>query len=182
MNANRAKLRRRDVLAGLIATPVLLAACAPTGQAMTQAEAAPPATATAAMSPTTGMDTAPAPGATSPAAAEPAATMAPKAAGATFVPYSPEALAAATASGRTILYFHADWCPTCRAADADFEANRAQLPADLTVLVVDYDRETALKGQHKIAYQHTFVQIDGSGQEITRWSGGGTRDLLANLR
>jgi thiol-disulfide isomerase/thioredoxin len=99
-----------------------------------------------------------------------------------YVAYSPDALAAASQNGRAVLFFKADWCPTCRAADAEFQANLEGIPADVTVLVVNYDAEGALKQKYNITYQHTFVQVDGDGEQVCRWNGGAVGELLANLQ
>ena len=99
-----------------------------------------------------------------------------------YVAYSPAALTAASQNGRAVLFFYADWCPTCRAADAEYKANPAGIPADVTILQVNYDTATALKQKYNIVYQHSYIQVDGSGRQVTRWDGGGIADLLANLK
>lgn len=100
-----------------------------------------------------------------------------------YVAYSLDALAKASRDGaRAVLFFKASWCPTCRAADAEYRANLAKIPPDVTVLLVDYDRESDLKRQYGVTYQHTFVQVDASGKQVTRWSGGAVEELLANVR
>lgn len=104
-----------------------------------------------------------------------------------YVPYSATALAEASA-GRRVLYFYASWCPTCRPADADFSANLEKFPSDLTLVRVNYNdtdtdaEEKSLAEKYGITYQHTFVQIDADGNELARWNGGQTAELLANLK
>jgi len=89
---------------------------------------------------------------------------------------------------RRVLYFYANWCPICRPADADFKANMNSIPEDVVVIRVNYNdtdtdsEEEALADKYEVPYQHTFVQIDENGQEITRWSGGQLEDLLANIK
>ena len=104
----------------------------------------------------------------------------------TYVPFSPEVLANSTNS-KTVLFFYANWCPTCKPADASFTQNLTQIPADVTVIRVNYnDTETDqaekdLAKKYGITYQHTFVQIDANGSEVTKWNGGGIDELLSNL-
>jgi peroxiredoxin len=86
--------------------------------------------------------------------------------------YAPEKLARAN-EGDVVLFFRADWCPTCRAADADIRANLSDIPAGLTILDVDYDTATALKQKYIVTYQHTFVLVDAAGNQLAKWSGGG---------
>lgn len=98
-----------------------------------------------------------------------------------YVDYSP-AVYAAAAGKKRVLYFYATWCPTCSVANEDFTVNAANIPEDIIVFRTDYDKETALKTKYAITYQHTFVQVDADGNEITKWNGGGLSDLLSNLK
>jgi thiol-disulfide isomerase/thioredoxin len=55
-------------------------------------------------------------------------------------PYTADALAAAEKAGHPVaLFFHADWCPTCRAQDKVLQSLKAEKGLDLTVLVANYD-------------------------------------------
>ncbi len=93
--------------------------------------------------------------------------------------YSPEKLDRAT-TGAVVLFFHASWCPTCRALDADIRSNLNQIPKSLTILDVDYDNSTALKQKYGVTYQHTMVQVDASGNLIKKWSGSPTLAALVS--
>lgn len=73
--------------------------------------------------------------------------------------------------GKVVLFFHAGWCPTCKAADADIKANLSKIPDGVTILKVDYDSSTELKKKYGVTYQHTFVQVDASGNMLKKWSG-----------
>ncbi|OGH66221.1 MAG: hypothetical protein A3J66_04185 [Candidatus Magasanikbacteria bacterium RIFCSPHIGHO2_02_FULL_47_14] len=96
--------------------------------------------------------------------------------------YAPEKIAQAAAQGKVVLFFHAPWCPTCKAVNSDIEVNRASIPAGVTILKVDYDSSTALKQKYGVTYQHTFVQVDAEGNMIKKWSGGLTLDdVLSNI-
>jgi thioredoxin 1 len=92
-----------------------------------------------------------------------------------------------SADKRRVLYFYASWCPTCRVADPDLSANADKFPEDVVVLRVNYNdpdtdqEEKDLAKKYAITYQHTFVQIDREGKEVTKWNGGKTEELLANL-
>lgn len=78
---------------------------------------------------------------------------------------------AAYSAGQVVLFFHADWCPTCRKADANLTADPASLPAGLTVVKLDFDSETDLRQQYGVTVQHTFVQIAPDGARLAAWSG-----------
>ncbi len=73
--------------------------------------------------------------------------------------------------GKVVLFFRASWCPSCRALDADIKANSSQIPADVLILDVDYDKYGDLKKQYGVTYQHTLVQVDADGKMIAKWSG-----------
>ena len=43
-------------------------------------------------------------------------------------------------------------------------------------------RKKELAQKYSITYQHTFVQIDAEGKEITKWNGGKIDELLTNIK
>lgn len=99
-----------------------------------------------------------------------------------YEPYAPEKLALAE-SGDVVLFFRASWCPTCRALDANIRANLKAIPANVTILDVNYDTEKDLKKKYGVTYQHTMVQVDATGNQITKWSGSPTlAAFLSNIK
>jgi len=91
--------------------------------------------------------------------------------------YSPEKIARAE-TGDVILFFHASWCPSCRALNTDIEKNVGAIPAGVTILKTDYDKETELKKKYGVTTQHTMVQVDKDGNLIKKWSGGSKLENL----
>ena len=91
-----------------------------------------------------------------------------------------EAAQMLAAEGPTVLFFAADWCPTCQAAMKELDSEAARL-GDITVVVVNYDRASDLKRKYGISYQHTYVQIDAEGNKIALWNGGGIDGVLKNV-
>ncbi len=86
-------------------------------------------------------------------------------------PYSPDALAAARkADGPVALHFHASWCPTCRAQEKVFNDLKPDASLALPLLVVDYDKERALKQQLKVHTQSTVIVYRGD-KETARVAG-----------
>jgi len=94
----------------------------------------------------------------------------------------------ASADKRRVLYFYATWCPSCKIANEDFTANPSKIPEDMVVIRTNYNdpdtdqEEKDLAKKYGITYQHTFVQIDTQGKEITKWNGGQIDELLANIK
>ena len=96
--------------------------------------------------------------------------------------YSAEKIAKA-ATGNVVLFFKANWCPTCRGVDADIRAHLENIPSNLTILDVNYDNSTSLKQKYGVTYQHTFVQVDAEGNLIKKWSGSPTlTSLVAEVK
>lgn len=91
--------------------------------------------------------------------------------GGTFEAYNESKLANAE-NGDVVLFFHAAWCPSCRALENDITANAANIPDDLTILKLDYDTESALKKKYGVRSQHSLVQVDSDGNLISIWRGG----------
>lgn len=104
-----------------------------------------------------------------------------------YVPFSPEVFNSSI-NTRRVLFFYANWCPICLPADTSFSENADKIPADVTLIQVNYNdsdtdqAEKDLAKQYEVAYQHTFVQIDENGQELARWNGGQIEELLANIK
>ena len=98
-----------------------------------------------------------------------------------YTNYSAAALAVAEAKGRTIIYFHAPWCPICVVLEPQLLAQIGTLPSDITILKADYDSSTDLKKKYGVTYQHTFVQVDQQGNKIKLWSGGDVQTIKDNL-
>lgn len=99
-----------------------------------------------------------------------------------YVSYDASKLAFAK-EGAVVLFFRASWCPSCRALDANIKANLSQIPADVLILDVDYDKSADLKKAYGVAYQHTLVQVDENGTMIAKWSGSPElSDLLKEIQ
>ena len=77
----------------------------------------------------------------------------------------------------TVLFFNASWCPSCKSAMKDFEANTGDF-TNINLVLVDYDHSADLQKKYGVTYQHTFVQIAPDGESLVKWNGGGTEELL----
>ncbi len=104
-----------------------------------------------------------------------------------YVEYS-KAVLDQSADKRRVLYFYATWCPSCKQANEDFTANPSKIPEDVVVIRTNYNdpntdqEEKDLARKYGITYQHTFVQVDSAGKELTKWNGGDTDELVTNTK
>ncbi|PIR59169.1 MAG: hypothetical protein COU69_02165 [Candidatus Pacebacteria bacterium CG10_big_fil_rev_8_21_14_0_10_56_10] len=99
-----------------------------------------------------------------------------------YVTYSAAAVDQALADGkRSVLFFHANWCPTCRSAERDILKNMDQIPEDVVIFKTDFDRERQLKQEHGVVAQHSFVVLNEDGSTGRRWSGGGLDSVLQRI-
>lgn len=88
----------------------------------------------------------------------------------TYRDYGPD-LVADPAYDTTVLFFHASWCPECRAFDESIRSGT--IPDGVQILKVDYDSETELKQRYGVTLQSTFVTVDPDGAMISSWVGYG---------
>ena len=92
--------------------------------------------------------------------------------GSQVVAFTTEALARSLAKTQTVVYyFAATWCPDCQATYRDLKVNFTRLPANLTLVFVNYDKANELKKKYGITVQHTFVVIGPSGEKKKVFNG-----------
>lgn len=82
-----------------------------------------------------------------------------------YVDYSPTAIA--DASGTTLLFFHAPWCPSCRQIESEILSDG--VPDGVTIIKVDYDSHQDLRQKYGVTVQTTFVKVDASGNELEKF-------------
>ena len=87
----------------------------------------------------------------------------------TYEAYTPEKLSTAKAGTHVVLYFHANWCPTCLGLEKDINAHLSSIPKNVKILKVNYDTAQDLKVKYGVTYQHTFVEVDADGKLLQKW-------------
>jgi thiol-disulfide isomerase/thioredoxin len=95
--------------------------------------------------------------------------------------YTADKLAAYAKTGPVVIFFHAAWCPLCRATEADIVANMSKIPEGLHILKADYDTETALKAKYGVTVQTTFVVVGGDMMKKKMWTGQSTLAEIVNM-
>lgn len=104
-----------------------------------------------------------------------------------YAPFTSKVLVSSSET-RRVLFFYANWCPTCLPADASFSERESEIPANVTLIRVNYnDTETEqaekdLAQKYGVTYQHTFVQIDSQGAEVAKWNGGQIEELVSKVQ
>lgn len=81
-----------------------------------------------------------------------------------------------------VYYFHASWCPSCKAIDEEIKADAAKIPAGVVLIQTDFDSETELRQKYGVTYQHTFVQVDNNGNSVAKWSATSLDDVVAGIK
>ena len=87
----------------------------------------------------------------------------------TYEEYAASKIALA-AKEDVVLFFHASWCPICRAIETEINKDPSKIPAGVHILKVNYDEATALRQKYGVTVQHTFVQVDAQGNSLGKWS------------
>lgn len=83
-----------------------------------------------------------------------------------YVDYSDQKLQ--STSDTKLLFFHAPWCPQCRAIEDSIEKNG--VPSGVTVLKVDYDSNQALRQKYGVTLQTTFVKVGDNGEKTESYT------------
>jgi thiol-disulfide isomerase/thioredoxin len=73
----------------------------------------------------------------------------------------------ASAQDTRLLFFHASWCPQCRALDESIRAS--ELPGGVTIFKVDYDSSQALRAKYGVTLQTTVVKVDEKGNKTASY-------------
>ena len=92
-----------------------------------------------------------------------------------------EAAKALAAKGPTVFFFAADWSASCQADLREINANGSRL-GNITIVVVDYDKERQLEKAFGVTVEDTFVQITAAGARLGAWNGGGVDGILARVK
>ncbi len=82
-----------------------------------------------------------------------------------YVDYSSSVIA--NTSGTKVLFFHAPWCPQCRAIEADIK--KSGVPNGITIIKTDYDSNQKLRQKYGVTLQTTFVLVNDSGELVDKY-------------
>lgn len=100
-----------------------------------------------------------------------------------LVQYSADTdLKALAAKGKTVVFFFATWCPNCILTLTELQEKWSEIDPQITLVIADYDQETALKAEYGVTYQDTFVLLDKDAKSAKLWNAGGVKGLNENAR
>ena len=97
-------------------------------------------------------------------------------------PYDDAVVEKLAADGKpVVIAVHANWCPTCK-AQAPIQSELMKQPGnkDVTMFIVDFDRDKALLKKYKVSTQSTMIGFKGK-QEVARSVGDTTHDGIETL-
>lgn len=83
-----------------------------------------------------------------------------------YIDYSDSVIA--ETAGRKILFFHAPWCPQCRKLEQSITSG--VIPANVTIIKVDYDSKQSLRQQYGVTLQTTVVLVDDQGGLVKKFN------------
>ena len=67
---------------------------------------------------------------------------------------------------KSVLFFHADWCSTCRKWEKNLQANIDTVSDNVQVFKVNYDKEGDMRKKYKITKQSQAVFLDAEGNVV----------------
>lgn len=95
-----------------------------------------------------------------------------------YVDYTEDIIA--STKGTKILFFHAPWCPQCKALDSSIRSGK--IPDGVTIIKVDYDSSQKLKQKYGVTVQTTLVSVDDAGNLIKKYVAYSTPSLEALIK
>ena len=73
----------------------------------------------------------------------------------------------ASTKGIKLLFFHAPWCPQCRALETDIM--KQGVPDGVTIIKVDYDSHQELRQKYGVTLQTTIVRVNDQGELVSKF-------------
>lgn len=81
-----------------------------------------------------------------------------------YRPYEAQVLAELKGEQKFVVFFHANWCPTCVKWEEKLKSNIGRLPGGALILKADYDKEGALASELGVTKQSTAVMFNENGE------------------
>ena len=79
------------------------------------------------------------------------------------------------------LYFHADWCPTCKQLEERVLNNISSFPEETQILKTDFDTEKELRKKYNVTTQTTIIVLNANGEVVESLLNPSNAKLIATL-
>lgn len=79
------------------------------------------------------------------------------------------------------LFFHAEWCPTCKALEADIDSSLSGFAPGVKIVEANFDTETELRKTYGVNVQSTVVIIDANGNKVKTLAAPSAAEVEAEL-
>lgn len=73
-------------------------------------------------------------------------------------------------SSKVVYFFHASWCSVCIQVDAALKSKTSELPANTTIVKVDFDTAKEMRQKYGVTTQTTFVQVNDKDELVKKWT------------
>ena len=80
-----------------------------------------------------------------------------------------------------VVFFHADWCPTCIALEKNVKPALSTFPKGTKILEANFDKEVALKQEYGVNVQSTLVVVDANGKAVQTLAAPGNSELITAI-
>jgi hypothetical protein len=95
-----------------------------------------------------------------------------------YTKYSVAKLAKASNGGHVILFFNSASCSSCSILHNRLQRSSDAIPANITILEVDYDTAAELNTKYNIKAPHFLVEVDSNGEFLKYWEGSASLDQV----
>lgn len=73
-------------------------------------------------------------------------------------------------SSKVVYFFHASWCSVCIQVDTALKSKTNELPANTTIVKVDFDTAKEMRQKYGVTTQTTFVQVNDKDELVKKWT------------
>ncbi len=80
-----------------------------------------------------------------------------------------------------VLFFHAEWCPTCKQIEGDVTTELSNFPKGTKILQADFDTENELKAEYDIVVQSTLVVLDADGNVVEKLAAPSNSEIISTI-
>jgi len=99
-----------------------------------------------------------------------------------YLNYTDELYASLLGKKPFALFFHAQWCPTCRDMEKDITSQLATFPEGTKIVKIDYDNSAELKKKYGIVSQSIIIFFNKKGEVVEKLVGPSSEKVKAAVQ